>query len=174
MDASPPAAQPSDDFLGAIGRLTISWAEIEFGIDLILFVAYHELGGDKFEAQKPWALERKIKLLRKCFGNLEGLASCRDIGLAILNEVKTSSEIRHDIIHGIVVEKFDTADKTTMIRLLRGNEPNAHKRFSVDTNYILRAAVAASKLAGRAMTLGTVLLDARHELIDQARSKLPG
>ncbi|MEH2514534.1 hypothetical protein V1279_000107 [Bradyrhizobium sp. AZCC 1610] len=166
--------QPSEDFLAAIGRLTISWAEIEFGIDLILFVAYHELGGNEIEKEKPWAMERKIKLLRKCFSNLPGLASAREVGLAILDEVKSTSETRQDIIHGITIEQFDASDKTTMIRLLRGSTPNAHKRFSIDTTQILTSAVAASKLAGRAMALGNLLLEVRSEPLNQTSSELPG
>jgi hypothetical protein len=56
-----------------------------------------------------------------------------------------------------------------MIQLLRGKEPNAHIKFSITTIEILQAAVAANKLASRSLGIGTLLLQARSELLDKIR-----
>jgi len=90
MDKPTYTSQADEEFFGAIGRLVISWAHIETGIDFTVAVAYHDLGGNEFE-EKPWSLDGKIKFLKKCYSRLEGLKSLREIGPPLLDEVKDAS-----------------------------------------------------------------------------------
>jgi hypothetical protein len=157
-----------EEFFGAIGRLVISWAHIETGMDLIVAVAYHDLGGDDIE-EKPWSLDGKIKFLRKCFSRLDGLAALKDIGPPLLTEVKDASKTRQKIIHGFIIDHPEGAGEAEMIRLIRGSDlpPNAHEKFKVSTSLILQEAVLANNLATRSLGIGTLLLQARAEILDR-------
>ena len=43
---------PTDEaFFGAIGRLTISWAHLEFGLDCMVEIVHHHFGGEEVEAE---------------------------------------------------------------------------------------------------------------------------
>jgi hypothetical protein len=157
-----------EEFFGAIGRLTISWAHIETGIDFIVAVVYHDLGGDEIE-EKPWSLARKLKFLRKCFSKFPALEPLREVGFPLFTEIADALEMRQNIIHGFVLDHPEGSGEATMVRLLRGGAPNAHIKFSVTTAEILRAAIEANKLARRALGIGSLMLEARAEVLNKAK-----
>ena len=55
-------SKADEDFFAAIGRLTISWAHLELGLDLVVDIT-HRLKLSK-ELEKPRALQRKISYMR--------------------------------------------------------------------------------------------------------------
>ena len=151
---------PADEaHFAAIGRLTISWAQIELGIDIVVILFHDGFGGHYIEKEVPWSLTRKIKFIRKCINQLEWLEPIGPRVLALLEDIEKTSEFRHDIVHGIVMEYTEGSGEADMARLLRGQKPVAKKYFKVTTEQILREAVAAGKLAGRALKLATDLQD---------------
>jgi hypothetical protein len=146
-----------EDFFGAIGRLTISWAFIEFGLDLTTLVAYRDLGGSQFERDMPHALDRKITFLRKAFANLQPLAEYRERFLPLADKIKIAAETRHDLIHGVVLSQKFCSGTTVMMRLVRPVGERKPRLFATTTISVLRAAVEANKLGTQSLALGTDL-----------------
>ncbi len=85
------------------------------------------------------------------------MAPVKEVMLPIFNEVATASEIRHDLIHGMLLSIPEEAKITEMARLLR-NTKHPHKKFSVTTVQILASATAARDLGGRLLNV-TIALD---------------
>src|SRR5947207_15346437 len=134
---------PADEeFFAAIGRLAISWSHIDTGLDFMIAVIYHNLGGHEIE-EKPWSLSRKLKFLRKCFSRFESLARLKEICYPLLDEIAAASDMRQKIIHGFIISHQEGTGEATMIQLLRGGAPNEHIQFTVTALDILRAASAA-------------------------------
>ncbi len=138
--------EPADEaFFAAIGRLTISWAHIEAGLDWLVRVAHHDLGGsERIEAQEPTALKRKLAYLRKAFRTLPELAAFADRFPPVADEIIEASVQRHDIIHGFVIHSLSGSGKAVMARIMPGDK--TLKPFAVTTADVLRAAVRASKI----------------------------
>jgi hypothetical protein len=86
--------------------------------------------------------------------------------LGLLDEIKTASEIRHDLIHGFIVEQSGGHAKT--IRIVHTKEKSFGKRqLDITTNEIMKAAVAANKLAGRSLNFGTGLQNLVETLLKE-------
>jgi hypothetical protein len=138
--------EPADEaFLAAIGRLTISWAHIEIGLDLLIGKVHHELRGhERIEPQKPIALKRKLTYLRKAFRMVPELAAFADRFPPMADEIIDASQQRHDFIHGFVVQMLSGTGKAAMVRIMPGDKEE--RAFIVTTNDILRAAVRANKI----------------------------
>jgi hypothetical protein len=85
--------EPADEaFFAAIGRLTISWAHIEVGLDWLVRIAHHDLGGyERIEAEEPISLKRKLTYLRKAFRTLPELAAFADRFHPIADEILDAS-----------------------------------------------------------------------------------
>jgi hypothetical protein len=138
--------EPADEaFFAAIGRLTISWAHIEVGLDWLVRVAHHDLGGrERIEAQEPTALKRKVTYLRKAFRTLPELAAFADRFPPIADEIIDASVQRHDFIHGFVIHSLPGSGKAVMARIMPRDK--SLKPFEATTADIMRAAVRASKI----------------------------
>jgi hypothetical protein len=150
----PTYTTPADEALfAAIGRLTISWALLEAGLDYSIIMLHKELGGDKIEPEMPWALKRKLKYIRKCFNRIDGLTQDRETVAKLLDNIDTASEARHDIIHGVATSHPEGATQVGMVRLLRGAETITAKHYTFTTKEILRRAADANKLAGLTLAL---------------------
>jgi hypothetical protein len=88
--------------------------------------------------------------LRAAFGRLpigDGIQGY----LRFFDRVVRASEIRHDIIHGVVIEQVERSGEATLVRLVTGRNGVEKKRISVTTLDILRAATEAHKLGGKAL-----------------------
>lgn len=162
MDKPKPNYQtPEDEFLFAsIGRLTISWAVLELGIDVLIIAIHGQLGGTEIEAERPWALKRKLKYLRKCFSKLAVLSPYTKEALTLFDEIATASYMRHDIVHGVATHHPEGATELPMMRLIRGSHLKAAKFYKIETIEILRAAVEANNLGGRAGILANNIIEA--------------
>lgn len=152
------------EFFAAIGRLAVSWARIECGIDFAVQVIHHHQGGaEVVEPEAPWSLDRKLKYLRRAFNKIEEFNAAKDIIGSLTDDIRVASERRQDMLHGFVLHNQDGATGIRMARLLRGGEPFANKRFEVTTDEINKWANEASLLGTRANDIGAAFAKAHLE-----------
>jgi hypothetical protein len=158
-------SKEDEDFFAAIGRLTISWAHIEAGLDMSIAVIHPNLGGSRIEPDAPrTALSRKLRYIRK-WAKTVPEPTFRESASALVDEIEKAAELRHDLIHGFIIEHAEGSGEVEMIRMLRTTaKPCDPKRYKVTTVQILKAAVQADKLAGRSLRMGTGLQDLLEEL----------
>jgi hypothetical protein len=111
---------PEDQaFFAAIGRLAISWAEIELGLDCAIDIIHPVLGGQKITAAAPrTALSRKIEYIRT-WAKTVPEPTFRESALKLMTDIETSSETRHDLIHGIIIEQVEGSGEARMVRLVQ-------------------------------------------------------
>ena len=144
-----------EGLFGAIGRHTISWAFVESAVEYMVFASHRWAGGDAIEPEMPWSLESKIKFLRKSFRRLPGFQPFAAEALPLLEEIKAHSDIRHDLIHGVVIQHHEGTGEAQMMRLLREKTKRTAKEFTINTADVLLAANVANKLGSRAINIGT-------------------
>ena len=133
------------EFFAAIGRLTISWAQIELGLDCSIDVIHRFLGGEKIapDGAPRTSLYRKTKYIRK-WVRLIPEPTFFSATLKLIEEIETAAETRHDIIHGIIIKQEEGTGEAQMVRLIHSAiRPVDKKYFAVTTVDILRAAVEA-------------------------------
>jgi len=157
-----------ENFFGAIGRLTISWAHLELGLDCLVEITYHGFGGSDIEQEIPRSLKRKLSYLRAVFRNMQLLPSDSLKGYEYLfNEIKDASTTRHDIIHGVVTEHVERSGEATMIRAIRTKTGITKRELSLTTTDIFNAAILARDLASKLLNLVNQVYDLIHELSQQ-------
>lgn len=163
-------SKQDEAFFAAIGRLTISWAYIEAGLDISIDVIHRCLGGSRIELQAPrTSLYRKLSYIRK-WAKTVPEPIFRESAQVLADAIEKAAETRHDIIHGFVVQHVEGAGEAEMIRLLHGSTPPARqKRYRVTTTQILKAAVEANKLGGRSLRMGTGLQELVAVLAKEAQ-----
>ncbi len=77
---------------------------------------------------------------------------------SLMDEIETAAEIRHDIIHGIIIKQEEGTGEAEMVRVVHSaTKPVGKKYFKITTVEILTAAVEAGKLGGRSLQMGTGL-----------------
>jgi hypothetical protein len=155
---------PEDEaFFAALGRLTISWAHIESGLDAAITVIHERLGGDSIEPELPRMLQRKLKYLRRACAKIPQLADYQVSFPMFADRVQAASETRHDLIHG-AISVYPAAPGeeriAEMSRLLWGPQQFTQRRFSVTTTEILTHAQAATELAAQSILFANELVTA--------------
>jgi hypothetical protein len=173
-------SKEDEEFFGALGRLTISWARIELGLDCAVDVVHHVLGGQKISSTAPkTSLYRKIEYLRR-WAKTVPEPTFRDATPALLAEIEAAAETRHDMIHGVIIKMERGTGEAEMARIIHSrniSKPFEKKYFRVTTLDILRAAVAADKLGNRSVAMGTGLQDlipVLQKMIDNPHGKVGG
>jgi len=164
---------PADEaFFAAIGRLALSWAHVEAGIDITISVARY-LGGAKVQSDVPRiGLTRKLSYIRNWLKTVPEPIFCAAVE-ALIADIENGAELRHDLIHGIVIEQAEGSGEAEMIRIIgTAASPYRQKQYKVTTVEILRAAGDANKLATRSLRLGTLLQDGIAVLMKEI--KKPG
>lgn len=159
---------PEDEnFFGAIGRLTISWAHLELGLDGMVEIVHHALGGREIEPEIPRALGRKITYLRAVFKGASLPDDAIASYLSFLDRVETASQTRHDVIHGVVVEYAERSGEASMIRALRHRRGVTKRQYQMTTVDILRAAREAQQLGGHALKFVVSFYELVKKLVSQ-------
>jgi hypothetical protein len=164
-------SKEDEEFFAAIGRLTISWTQIELGLDCAVDVIHRFLGGDKIapDGAPRTSLYRKTKYIRKWAKTIPE-PTFREAVPVLLDEIEEASETRHDMIHGIIIKQEEGTGEAEMVRLIHSAaKPIDKKYFTVATVDIMRAAVKAGKLGTRALNMGTGLQDLLPVLAEIAK-----
>lgn len=154
-------SEQDEAFFAAIGRLTISWAQIELGLDCSIDIIHRFLGGEKIapDGAPRTSLYRKTKYIRK-WAKLIPEATFVSATLKLMEQIETAAETRHDMIHGIIIKQEEGTGEAQMVRLIHSAiRPVDKKYFIATTVDVLRAAVEASKLGTRSLNMGTGLQD---------------
>jgi hypothetical protein len=141
----------------AIGRMTISWAYLEATLDITLHVIHTELGGRNIESIKPWALNRKLKYLRKSAKLVSRFEPVRKSFLEILDVIEESSVTRHDVIHGMLHTPDSPTMEYTLVRFLRGQDALWARRVKIDLQQVIDEAHLILRIAVRMMGLADAL-----------------
>jgi hypothetical protein len=153
-------SKEDEEFFAAIGRLTISWAQIELGLDCAIDIIHRFLGGQEIDPETPrTSLYRKMKYIRR-WAKTVPEPTFRNSIPDLMDAIESAAEARHDIIHGAVIEQEENTGEAKMVRLIHSAMKPVDKRYyNVTTVEIMRAAVEAGKLGGRSLALGTGLQD---------------
>jgi hypothetical protein len=113
-------------FNAAIGRFILEWAGLELGIDLLVIILARALGSKEF----PHEISKKLNRLAGNAGQLNlPTARLRQL-LSLIKEIKSLVPIRHDYIHGTIIDRVVNKSKLTVTfgRLL---QPNSDRRMPV-------------------------------------------
>jgi hypothetical protein len=165
---------PQDErFFGAIGRLAISWAHLEFGLDCMVEILYRSFDGKSIEPEMPRALSKKISFLRAAFRRLPIGDEAINGYIGLLDSIQAAATTRHDLIHGVMVEQVEQSGEATMVRLLREKKGVVKKPITATTKSILEAAIEAQQLGGKVLHWVNVTLDLLHELSKQGDGRKP-
>jgi hypothetical protein len=97
-------SKEDEAFFAAIGRLTISWAHIEAGIDGAVAIIHQCFGGKQIETDPPrTSLYRKLRYIRK-WAKTVPVPIFQESAGVLMGEIEKAAELRHDIIHGYGAE----------------------------------------------------------------------
>jgi hypothetical protein len=159
---SSPATSIDLQFLASIGSLTLAWGQLEGAIDGFVGLLHWHVGGQQIERVMPWQLSRKIEYIKKCFRKIPVLQPSAQLACDIMDKIDEASEIRHDLIHGYVVEKMQGVGEAKLLRLLRPKkgETFRQKPIHVTTAIVIEHTNTALQLTRDATALLFVL--ARH------------
>lgn len=157
------ASFEDENFYAAIGRLTISWAHLEFALDCMVEIMHHGFGGKDIEPEIPRALQRKINYLRAAFKQLSLPEKSTQGYQSLFDAVEAAAQTRHDVIHGIVIEQAEQGGEATMVRALRNKKGVTKREYKMTTNDLLKAARHAQHLGSWAFRW----LDEFHDLLDE-------
>jgi hypothetical protein len=139
-----------ESLYSSLGRLTIAWAYVEFGLDWLIREIHEPLGGSQIvQAEKPIALQNKLKYLRRAFREIDRLADFRERFEKIADQIRDASDERHDLIHGFIVSQ--QGDKAVMVRVIPGLAKP--KLFAVDSLSILKATVKADSIQAQGFAM---------------------
>lgn len=164
----PAFTSPADEsLLGAIGRLTVSWAYLELGLDWTVENIYNHLDGKSIEKEKPRSLSRKLTFLRAVIKRMPLPEDSAAGFYSLFDQIEEATETRHDVIHGFIVEHEDGSGEVTMARLIREKSKTRKRHFKLTAADILQAAITADKLSNRTLRMADLLQDAIDELRQQ-------
>lgn len=162
-----------EHFFGAIGRLTISWAHLELGLDCMVDISHNAFGGNKIDPEMPRALKRKITYLRAIFKQLPIPPESIKGYHALLDQIETAAEVRHDIIHGAITKYIERSGEAEMVRIIRHKKGVEKKRFKKTTGDILKDAGQAQRLGTKVLRWVTQFYDLIDELSQQHDEQKP-
>jgi hypothetical protein len=97
----------------AIGGILIQWGFVEEFINDCVLILYHKYGGKNSKYCKKSGVpktqfSRKLNFLIEIFES-PALATHKNEGLSLISRAKELSKLRHEIIHGVIIElKPDT------------------------------------------------------------------
>ncbi len=162
-------------FFAAVGELVLTWSLLESAVDASVHIIHQKVGGHEIEEQVPWALAKKLKFLRRCFRQIHRLSPQSETAVALFLEVGSASDLRHDIVHG-VVRAFPVDDGPHTFGVLsRGDlRPKIHE-FVISTPAIKTAAKRAAALTFRSSNIAEWLVaEFLADLPDNPGGKVAG
>ncbi len=160
-------SQSDESFFGAIGRMTISWAYLELGLDWTINNLYLHFNAVEVEKQQPRNLDRKLAFMRAVIKRMP-LPEEFARGFALLFEsIKSAAETRHDIIHGFIIKHEDGTGEATFSRIIRGEQWLPKSPYKLTARDIMEAAIEADRLSSKTLKMAAELQD----LIDELRQQ---
>lgn len=111
----------------SIGFLVIQWGQSEQSLELLVNVIFRDYGGSKWTKQKrlPRQLDKKLAFIKECASAIPALATFRIDLEALVVKFKLLSQMRHDLVHGALVNIKEENDVYSFIRL--NTHPDVHE-----------------------------------------------
>lgn len=101
----------------AVGHVVVNWTLVEVGIDQWI-AAICRGGADRhFDWHVPATVERKMKVLRRCFKRFAGLSPLADEALALLERALRLHTRRHILVHGVLTDYAPTSGKYSFVKM---------------------------------------------------------
>ncbi|PCJ70339.1 MAG: hypothetical protein COA62_06985 [Rhodobiaceae bacterium] len=147
----------------AIGRLTVSWAHLELGLDAMIDTIFYDLENPPKEKELPIALRRKLKYLRKAVKLIPMRPGDAEEYAALIDNIAKESDIRHDIIHGAIVEHTEGTGTARAIRIIRERGKFSQKEIHLTIQSVMEAVVRVNKLAPIPLNFAALVQKAIHE-----------
>jgi hypothetical protein len=170
MPANGSFTSPEDEaFFSAIGRLVISWAHLEAGLQATIEIMHFSLGGAQHEQTLPRALNKKLAYLRRSVKRIAG-NEFAEPWIAFFDDVAHESDQRHDIIHGCIIQHAEATGAAKAIRVIHERERTKLRHVGLSTISILQAANRAQKLAGRALLFPDAVREVSSGHTEQQRA----
>ncbi|MEO7221089.1 MAG: hypothetical protein ABIY37_01315 [Devosia sp.] len=112
------ARQQDELLFAAVGKLTVAWARLEFGLDAMILLIHKTMDGAKHEVPLPRTLSSKISYLRAAFVRLGIPDASKPSYDAFLDQVDAGSVTRHDIVHGFPIHHPSDEGEARVVRLI--------------------------------------------------------
>lgn len=97
-------------YIYAVGAITVNWASIELCLDVCNTLLIHH---NKTPATRtPQNLGAKLRVFRNAFQGEPTLTRMAESAADLISEIERLREIRHDIIHGIVIAKSEAGERS--------------------------------------------------------------
>lgn len=149
-------------FFSAIGKLVVSWAHLEAGLQATIEIVHFSLKDVLHEQSLPRPLNKKIAYLRRSVKLLLSETEATP-WLKFFDDVARESDVRHDIIHGFIIEQAEGTGAANAVRAIYEKNGTRLKKIDLTTSTILQAAIRAQALASKALAFPAAVHDAvRH------------
>jgi hypothetical protein len=121
--------------LAAVGGVVVTWAEVELHLDFINGVLVMQEPNAKLKLPKP--LQLRIAFFKEALERVPQLAHIRPS--KIVDELNRLKEVRHDIVHGVAIEKLPDGARKFLRLDFAGKDINQQH-----ANYNLAGILAAA------------------------------
>jgi hypothetical protein len=158
------ARRNDEKLLAAVGRLVVTWADLEFCLDAIILIFYRA-GYNEHEPALPRPLSRKIEFLRGVFTKGPLDQETRDRHLAFLDCVARESETRHDIVHGYPRYYPSDEGEAKLTRLLINKTGWQERHITISIASVAEATNRAQQLRDRARDAAILLAERYMEQV---------
>jgi hypothetical protein len=150
-----------EHFLAAIGRLSLSWAMLETGLDYMIIVIHHKYGGSHLGLELPISLKRKLAYLNAAFSSIPQLASHKTHYVDLRTKIKAAADGRHNVIHGIVIKEMaaERPAEVELVRFLVEGDRLKERKVTLTATDVLGQAGHARDLAFTLLTVTKALVD---------------
>jgi hypothetical protein len=145
-----------DEFYAAIGRFVLTWAEVEFGLDLLVIIVRQHSASD---TRLPHQLSAKIDFIRSQTKTIPCLNDYRLAINEIIDEIAILSDTRHDYVHGTALEHAieRSALVVSMGRLLQPPKKERRKSIRVTALLIKHTSDRLHAIGGQLLDLAEIL-----------------
>jgi len=150
----------------AVGRLTVTWAHLEFGLDSMIAVIHGLMDGRLYEKQLPKQLSEKLRYIRRAFDRLGIAEADRPRYDKLIDDIEVASTTRHDIIHGFPIHHANDTGEAKLVRLQIGKEKwiEPHREIVITVDSVLEAALVAQSLALKTGNWARTMVDEYERL----------
>jgi hypothetical protein len=112
---SEPQPDEPSELLTAVGRVTLTWAFLEIGLEGWVTVGLDCHGGLELGLVRPReSFKRKMQTVRVCLKRLPGMQPYAEALTPLLDRASALSDARHSYIHGVVCD-FPIASRESPI-----------------------------------------------------------
>lgn len=159
------AAASDEKLFAAVGRLTVTWAHLEFALDCMIAIIHGLMEGSRHEKALPKQLAERIKYLRRAFNRLGIPDADRPRYDKFLDDIEREAVTRHDIVHGFPIYHPSDSGEAQLVRLKIGKTKwDEHRQVTISIESVMASVDAAQALAGRGQTWVRTMLETYEQI----------